>query len=294
MATFEYNPIAEFLTLTFVCPKCGNETKCHGVAVPSPDFSAETHHDSVNSDWCEVYCEHCDEEYEVTLNTGFYGGDGEIEGVEDVYVDEEFSEDDSDYYDQMLYDATHTEVEKTLDNIGILPEETKKHLYKLLYSNVITSMEAFLGDTLKRQVLKDEQSIRRFVESYKPYKHTPLSLASLFTKKEALPKLIRTELDAFLYHDLKKIKPIYKAALGVDLGDVSDIYKAVLIRHDIVHRDGKSTDGTVTHKITEDMVRDISNKVKDMIDRVSSQLSPTAKIDINELLDGDVLPFESI
>lgn len=50
MATFEFNPIADFIVLKFVCPFCGEENETDALYVPTPDFSAETHHDSVNSE----------------------------------------------------------------------------------------------------------------------------------------------------------------------------------------------------------------------------------------------------
>ena len=46
-----------------------------------------------------------------------------------------------------------------------------------------------------------------------------------------------------IYHNLPKVKGMYKDTLGVDLGDIGIAYKAVLTRHDLVHRNGKTKDG---------------------------------------------------
>lgn len=82
MADFSYNPIAEYVVLKFKCPECGEEVVSDAFAVPIPDFTAETHHDSVNSDWFETSCDNCGKTFEVTLNTGFYGDDSTIERCE--------------------------------------------------------------------------------------------------------------------------------------------------------------------------------------------------------------------
>lgn len=283
MAQFAYNPTADQLNLKFTCPHCGNTVEDF-VGVPAPDLMAETHHDSINSDSEEIVCEHCGHEMTVDLHTGYYGGYGEIEGVEDgsIEVEEHFPEEDDEFYEQQLYEATHTEIERALDSIEGLNNDVKQFLYRLLYANVITSMETFLGDTLKREVLQDEVSLRKFVETYKPFKDISMNLSDLYAKKESMPGFVKTTLRELLYHDLRKIKPIYRDALGIDLGDVSELYKAVLVRHDLVHRNGKNHEG-VEHTITEDMVRELQTKVKTLMESVNNQLA-------ERLFEGEEVP----
>lgn len=283
MAQFAYNPTADQLNLKFACPNCGNTVEDF-VGVPAPDLMAETHHDSINSDSEEIVCEHCGHELTVDLHTGYYGGYGEIEGVEDgsIEVEEHFPEEDDEFYEQQLYEATHTEIERALDSIEGLNDDVKQFLFRLLFANVITSMETFLGDTLKREVLQDEVSLRKFVETYKPFKDISMNLSDLYAKKESMPGFVKTTLRELLYHDLRKIKPIYRDALGIDLGDVSELYKAVLVRHDLVHRNGKNYEG-VEHTITEDMVRELQTKVKALMESVNNQLA-------ERLFEGEEVP----
>lgn len=283
MAQFSYNPTADQLCLKFPCPNCGNRIEDF-VGVPSPDLLAETHHDSINSDSEDLVCEHCGHEMTVDLHTGYYGGYGEIDEVEDgtIGVDEHFPEENDDLYEQQLYEETHTEIERALDSIEGLNDDVKQFLFRLLYANVITSMETFLGDTLKREVLQDEVSLRKFVETYKPFKDISMNLSDLYAKKESMPGFVKTTLRELLYHDLRKIKPIYRDALGIDLGDVSELYKAVLVRHDLVHRNGKNHEG-VEHTITEDMVRELQTKVKALMESVNNQLA-------ERLFEGEEVP----
>lgn len=283
MAQFEYNPTADQLNLKFPCPHCGNTVEDF-VGVPAPDLLAESHRDSVNSDSEDVICGNCGYEMTVDLHTGYSGGCGEIEGVEDgmIEVNEHYPEEDDEFYEQQLYEATHTEIERTLDSIEDLNEGVKQFLYRLLFANVITSMETFLGDTLKREVLQDEESLRKFVETYKPFKDISMNLSDLYVKKESMPGFVKTTLRELLYHDLRKIKPIYRDALGIDLGDVSELYKAVLVRHDLVHRNGKNHEG-VEHTITEDLVRELQTKVKALMESVNIQIA-------ERLFEGEEVP----
>lgn len=271
MASFEYNPFADSVTLAYKCPHCGHEN-LETIEVPSPDWCAESHNRSINTDGAELVCAKCGSEYSVQLATGIYGGEGEIYAIDEIIsCIENIPGEDEDYYDKQLYDATHTDIDKLLDASASLPNEVKPMLYKLLYANAITMMETYLGDTLKREVLKDEKSIRKFVETFKPYKIEKICLSDFFCKKDTLRHSVRKTLNELLYHNLDKISNIYRDALGVDLGDISELNKAVKIRHDIVHRNGENLEG-VPHIITPSHVQIVQERVQQLIASVNSQL----------------------
>ena len=142
MANLEYNPLAEFITLKWRCPKCGTENESDALSVPTPNFSAETHHDSIESEWYEDCCSNCDHGINIELYNGFYGGTLEVNlNDEDVLdIDVEYPEEDDEWYDKKLFDATHADVIKVLEKIEILDVDMKSYLYRLLYANLITSM----------------------------------------------------------------------------------------------------------------------------------------------------------
>lgn len=79
-------------------------------------------------------------------------------------------------------------------------------------------------------------------------------------------------LNSILYHDLPKIKSIYKAYFKVDIGNIKELCRAVQIRHDIVHRNGKDKDGNEL-EITEEIVRKLLNDVNVMIQNIGNQLN---------------------
>ena len=55
MATFEYNPLADSVTVKYECPKCGHINE-DTFGVPTPDMHAETHRDSVNTNFADAVC----------------------------------------------------------------------------------------------------------------------------------------------------------------------------------------------------------------------------------------------
>ena len=81
------------------------------------------------------------------MTNGYYGGYGEIEEVDSIIeVNENIPGEDDEYYDKLLFKETHSDTEKTIEAIEELPQEIKDNLYRLLYANIISKMEAFLAN----------------------------------------------------------------------------------------------------------------------------------------------------
>lgn len=179
MAEFDYNPFVESLHITFLCPHC-NGANTEDIIVPTPDWLAESHHDSINSDTLDLQCAHCGNEIKIDLATGIYGGEGNMPKVKKIVEIKEEYPVDEDYYDGQLFQSTYNETINTLNKIEALDEATKVVLYKLLYANLITKMEAFLSDTLKQEVFATEESKRKFVENYADFKEHRMSLNEIY------------------------------------------------------------------------------------------------------------------
>jgi hypothetical protein len=87
----------------------------------------------------------------------------------------------------------------------------------------------------------------------------------------------RKYLAGLLYHNLAKIGVLYKLALGVDIlpdqAQKDRLFKAVLARHDIVHRNGKDKSGNLidlptTHVVsTLDDVRNFVENIDKAVKR---------------------------
>lgn len=274
MATFEYNPLCESVTVTYVCPQCGH-TNRETFSVPEPDLTAETHHDSINQDYSDAICEKCEQEYNVIMTNGYYGGYGEIEEVDSIIeVNENIPGEDDEYYDKLLFKETHSDTEKTIEAIEELPQEIKDNLYRLLYANIISKMEAFLCDTIVNYVLSCEAHKRRFVQNYEPLATQKFQMSAIYAKYESLDKTIKGALTSIVYHDIEIVKKLYKKVVEIELPYTKSIEEAIQVRHDIVHRNGKDKEGKL-HSVSRVDVEILSDRVKDFIYEVDRLVSLT-------------------
>ena len=116
MAFFEYSAFAKSVRLGYVCPKCSKENNIL-VKVPEPDFSSDSHSESINSDITETECQHCGTVYELTLATGIGGGEGMLKDIDILNVLGEYNDGvgSEDLYDERL------ETEEIDDKDSVIP-----------------------------------------------------------------------------------------------------------------------------------------------------------------------------
>ena len=76
-----------------------------------------------------------------------------------------------------------------------------------------------------------------------------------------------------MYHNLFKIKNIYKIAFDINFPDnTADVMRKVSVRHDLVHRNGKDKEGNLI-TITKDELNETYNLVYDFIKKIDTQLN---------------------
>lgn len=155
--------------------------------------------------------------------------------------------------------------------------DKKAHLLKLLYVNVITGIESYLSDVFISYVGNDKTLLRKFIETTPEFKTEKVSLAELFKAMDDVEKKARSHLIDIVWHHLNKVKPMYKATLGIDFPkDMKPLFKAVLVRHDIVHRNGKTKEGKL-HSITAEDVKELVANAQSFVSCIDNQLANISK-----------------
>lgn len=145
--------------------------------------------------------------------------------------------DHSDIFDLAIEDI------KTLLKVRV-PGRSGSCLHRLLYVNVISALETYLGDTFISKVEGDRALLRRFLKTTPELRGRKVPLSSAFSARRIARKAARQYLVDTVWHDLARVRNMYKDTLRVDFPrDRKDLFVAVRIRHDVVHRNGKTKDG---------------------------------------------------
>lgn len=186
---------------------------------------------------------------------------------------------DNYFYEAIASTSKHIKLfEKSIERINELLEipmndSIKKHLMQLLYANIITSIETYLGDLFITSVKEDNLLLRKYIETAPEFKAQKIPFSDIFKINDKIQERAREQLLKVLWHSLDKIKPMYKSTLGINFpSDISYLCKAVKIRHDIVHRNGKSLEGD-EHNITMDIINELVEKAIDFVRHIDTQWS---------------------
>ena len=133
-------------------------------------------------------------------------------------------------------------------------------------------METYLSDTVKKQILTREPIRRRFVQTNEAFKEK-IVVQEIFRKLESLNEEIIQTIDMMSFHNLDKTTGLYKLVLDTQFPttNIAELKKAVERRHDIVHRNGKTSEGKLL-EVTMDDVAKLIEVVDATIQHIDKQV----------------------
>lgn len=131
---------------------------------------------------------------------------------------------------------------------------------QMAHSSLIAALEAYLAETTTYWLKQDHDTFRHFVTSNKDFQDRKLTLTEIFDRYDNLHKEVNEYLQDLIWHRLDKIKPMMQSGLGIAIPSIGELMKEVIIRHDIVHRAGRTKTGEVV-LLTVDHVRRVSRSV---------------------------------
>ncbi|MBK0098858.1 hypothetical protein IBT49_22945 [Erwinia sp. S63] len=160
-------------------------------------------------------------------------------GYEEDFRDLEEIKDEETYPHRSCY-ASVQEITQLSDSQAANPS-----LQRMCYASIITAMEAYLGDILKREIFSRPSAKQLFVSSYEPFRKQKLILSELYTRLAGIDAEIKDALDGLSLHKIETARNIFSSTLLTEFPATSLPFlgAAVKCRHDIVHRNGKDTAG---------------------------------------------------
>ncbi|MFV8847718.1 HEPN domain-containing protein [Serratia fonticola] len=153
---------------------------------------------------------------------------------------------------QWLAENPHTTIYDTA--ISLLKEiqgegkaNASEIFIKMQIAYCVTILESCLCEMIKSVVLSHERYMVNAVRNIKELKDKAIPLTDLLENKgNTADKYVQEYLSSLLYHNITKVFEVYQAILqpgkriSINMGDVIKLTK---LRHDIVHRNGKTVDG---------------------------------------------------
>ena len=211
--------------------------------------------------------------------------DGRIERERNRHIDTSSFFGNPEEFDELLIQSISTDNRGVFQRsirelLNLLEGQSLAHhalLRRLLYVNVITALESYLSDFFISRVKADRKLLRKCVESNEEFRKEKFTVSQVFEVTESIEQKLDKYLLDFVWHRFHSVKTMFKDVFGVNFpSEIAWLFKAVLVRHDIVHRNGKGKDGT-ERDITKDAVRNLAKLAQGLVDHIENEwfkLSP--------------------
>jgi RiboL-PSP-HEPN len=136
---------------------------------------------------------------------------------------------------------------------------------------VITCLETYLSSAYINTVLSKPKYTKKFYETFLDFQKEKITLSQLFDLKDKVEEIAKKAMYKVIYHNLEKVKPMFKDTFNIDFPNFSEIAKAIEIRHDIVHRNGRTKEN-VTIEISKDDISKLIVEVKEFVKKIDEQI----------------------
>lgn len=215
-----------------------------------------------------VLLEHCDDDAECALDITDVVNGGWVNDFDDIA--------------QVQVGETkfHEHFCASLDELAVLNESAENvTLQRMVFASVITTMEAYFSDTMKSHVLNRSAVKRRFVESHEVFKEK-VAKKDVFAFLDTLDKTLNNEIDKISFHNIDTVKGLYKKVLACEFPEakLNQLRPCVFVRHDIVHRNGKKSDG-FSVDVSQQDVFDLIELVRSVIKDIDLQIIDALLVD---------------
>lgn len=132
-----------------------------------------------------------------------------------------------------------------LFEIEVENSNLRKILLRQIFISIIGAVETYLSDAFINKALSKESYLHKFVENNPEFKKQKISLSEIFNVSRSIEEKAKTIMVGTIYHKLPIVKEMYKQTFNIEFPNISEMQKYIAKRHDLVHRNGKTTNGEI-------------------------------------------------
>lgn len=136
-------------------------------------------------------------------------------------------------------------LQKLIEQEKIIGKNLRQPFLRMIYSSTITVLETYLSDAFYQTVIKEKYLIESLLKTSKDFNTRKFSIDDLLSWEQKKSKIL-TEYLLFdiVWHNIPKVHHLYNLVLKIAFPkDITDVQRAIAIRHDIVHRNGRTKEG---------------------------------------------------
>ncbi len=139
---------------------------------------------------------------------------------------------------------------------------------RLVFGAVIGVLESFLWELSQHWIEASDDALRGCVTKLPAIRDEQIKLGDVFERHENIRAHVKGHLQNTVWHRWDKVGVIYRSGLGISLPSLKVFDVALVKRHDIVHRSGRTKDGEEVY-VTNTEIEDLSHTVEKFAEEVS-------------------------
>lgn len=274
--------------IEFLYPECG-ERVGDRIAVPETYWSGDDADERFVEDDAFVECSECDAGFDLHVQNSDGAIAVMIHGHEDVTVDASHAfmtePDEPDYDDLDVPPDPASNLIQTLVEVQQVLKLASTGFYtptvsRMAFIQQFAGFEAYLSDTLIGQIVGKPAVLKRALTAIDELRDMKLPLVAVSEDPDIVKRTVAAHLRDLMYHNFTKIGSIWHATLGFHMFPDRDVrarmHKAVPIRHDCVHRNGKDKEGNERLEVTDSFVGQVDADMRAVVRHVETILSTIA------------------
>jgi len=260
------------ISISFNCDNCGERINEEIYDIPFPNLLSDkdTYTGTLEQSYPDIVCPKCNKDFNCIVQASNSGGEFYLNDL-DENADVNFSCDEiiDDYYiNTTYYDTFNNQIYNLQLMIKNLPTDPIQSdiLLKMIFVNLITTMETYLSDAYITTVLNSDIYLKKYVENF--YKDIKIDFCKIFDIFSTLKDNVKNKLSKVLYHRITTdVEPMYKKVLNINFKNSKHIQGLVKTRHWLVHRNGKDDNDNpivLTQQIVLSAIDDITSFIQDI------------------------------
>lgn len=272
--------------VSFACPYCGGDV-VEVIFVPSSSTVKRDEHCFSTEGETDIICGRCTQSYNLIVRNTTGRVFAQVRGFPKTPVKCSGSY-HPDELDKMggIWEVPDTPSNNLVDALTDIEEviNTKdaifyvKTLSRMAFIQQFAALEAYLSDTLTKQVLDNPTTLNRAIAGVRDLKEIKFTLAQIAANSDILKTTVAGILRKILYHNFIKIDTIWNVALGFSIFPNSEVKSRLLrsepIRHDCVHRNGRDKDGNESADVDFDFVLQMNEDLHALLNHIEDTLHP--------------------
>ena len=149
--------------------------------------------------------------------------------------------------------------------------EVQFSLLVMLHAHIVSALEGFLASTFIYNVTNSDFLTRKLIETDPEFGIRKFTINEIYAQHSNIKATVGQYLKNIIFHDMKKVKPMYTKVLSYDFGEIAWLFKAIITRHDCVHRAGYDKEGNAV-PVSIESVNELIKSCRNLAEAVDAHV----------------------